>query len=217
MGKKGIYIALSGLDGSGKSTYQSYISKIIKENVNADIICTDGLKPLIYTKILKDNARRLQGNLFELFGDIALISYSLSLIQNYIEVIKPKLDQGFVVISHRNDLCCKAYTMLRDYKKTALPVINTMLDNIVTPDLHFFCNIEPEIAMDRINKRCEKYQYIPSINENLECLKELKLNYDYLIKTEYQNVINIDTNTNCEEIVKDLVFNTLKDKNYIIK
>lgn len=186
--RKGIFITISGIDGSGKTTIQKWIKEITSKYTTNEVLLVDGLKPLIYTNKLKENAK---GNIFETYGDICLLTYCLSLIRNLVTLIEPALNAGKIVIAHRDDLCCRAYTMLRDKDHTVMPIVEKVLENYISKDLHFYCDIDVDTALSRIDKRIEN-GYIPSINENRGCLTQLLKNYEELLKNE-KSVIRLDT------------------------
>lgn len=210
--KNGIFITISGIDGSGKSTVQSWISEVFKKYTDYKVMCIDGLKPLDYTNSLKEVAKQQEKNMFELFGDISLLTYCLSLIQNYVMVIRPALIEGKVVITHRNALCCKAYTMLRDNKHTAMPIVEQVLKSYGDIDLHFYCDVDVDTALERIKDRT-KQGYTPSINENKECLTKIHKNYQKLLDSEYKNVIILDTTSNIRSEVERIVLDYIDRKN----
>lgn len=188
----GTFITISGLDGSGKTTVQYKIEKILKKITRKEIICMDGLKPLKYTNILRKYAAKENQDIFELFGEISLFSFGLSLIDNYVNVIKPALEQDKIVITHRNDMCCKVYTRLRDYDNSVLPILNELLKSYPKADLHLYCMANVDIVMKRIKER-QKGGYKPSINEDYEHLTKAEAYYNELLLSDYSYVDFLDT------------------------
>lgn len=194
MKRKGTFITISGLDGSGKTTVQSIIEKMLLESTNKEIVCMDGLKPLKYTNVLRQYAIKEKQDIFELFREISLLSFALSLMDNYVNIIKPALEQGKIVISHRNDMCCKAYTKLRDYDNKVMPVLTELIKPYPKADVHLFCKADVDTVMKRIEMR-KKSGYIPSINEDYEHLTRIEKNYEELLGGEYSYVELIDTSS----------------------
>lgn len=188
----GTFITISGLDGSGKTTVQHRMKVILKELTKKEIICMDGLKPLKYTNMLRKYASQENQDVFELFGKISLFSFALSLIDNYVNIIRPALEQGKIVITHRNDMCCKVYTRLRDYDNSALPILNELLKSYPKADLHLYCNADVDTVMGRIEER-KKGGYTPSINEDYENLTKAEVYYNELLSTDYSYVKLFDT------------------------
>lgn len=190
--QRGTLIVISGIDGSGKSTVQKWIKEIYERQSDHEVLCIDGMKPLEYTKKLKNIAQMLHQDMFELFGDISLLAYSISLIRNYVTIIQPALEEGKIVISHRGTMCCKAYTMLRDKYNTVMPIVEQILKPYEKADLSFYCNVDVDTALERIAERIER-GYQPSINENRTCLTEIAKNYSKLLQENKDKVIVLDT------------------------
>lgn len=210
MVKQGIFITLSGIDASGKSTIQGWICNILRNYTDKEILLVDGLKPLVYTEILKEKATQYGEDMFDTFDDLCLLTYSLALIRKYLFVIEPALREGKIVITHRDDLCCKAYTMLRDKNKTVMPIIEKILSNYPEKDAHFYCDIDVETALKRIEIR-KKGGYIPSINENRECLEQLKKNYEKLLLNNKKAII-LNTKEITSKDIEKILLARLKGK-----
>lgn len=182
------------MNGSGKSTVQSKNKEILEELTTKEIVCIDGLKPLKYTNVLRSYAAKENQDVFELFGEISLFSFAISLMDNYINIIKPALEQGRIVVTHRNDLCCKVYTRLRDYNNTVLPILNELISAYPKADLHLYCNTNVDTVMGRIEERM-KSGYTPSINEDYEHLTKADMYYQKLLSTDYSYVEFLNTSS----------------------
>ncbi len=211
MQNNGIFITISGLDGSGKTTVQNKIQKLLSELSKKEILCVDGLKPLRYTNVLRNYAAKEKKDVFELFGEISLFSFALSLIDNYVNAIKPALEQGKIVISHRNDMCCKAYTQLRDYDNKVMPILTELLKVYPKADLHLYCVADVDTVMKRIEMRT-KSGYVPSINEDYEHLICIQKNYDILLMEQYSYVEVIDTSGSNKGMLDQTLCNILTEK-----
>lgn len=171
----------------------------------------DGLKPLRYTNVLRNYAAKEKKDVFELFGEISLFSFALSLIDNYVNVIKPALEQGKIVISHRNDMCCKAYTQLRDNDNKVMPILTELLKVYPKADLHLYCAADVDTVMKRIELRA-KSGYVPSINEDYEHLICIQKNYDILLMEQYSYVEVIDTSGSNKGMLDQTLCNILTEK-----
>ena len=154
----------------------------------------DGLKPLKYVDKLRDFASRENQDVFELFGEISLFSFALSLVDNYVNIIKPALEQNKIVVTHRNDMCCKVYTRLRDYDGHVLPILNELLKSYPKADLHLYCKANVDMVMERIKER-KRDGYTPSINEDYEHLTKAEEYYNELLVADYTFVESLDTSS----------------------
>lgn len=175
---KKVYIALSGIDGSGKTTYGEMLTRWIKSTLATEVIYTDGLKPCEFSSKLRNISSDLNVNYFDFFGDISLIAFALDLINSYENKIDKNRQLNQIVITHRNKLCCKTYSSLRDYSNSAYRIIDKILESIPDPDFYFYFDVSPEIAMHRIENRIKLKGGEKSINENIECLIKLKSIYE---------------------------------------
>lgn len=167
-----MYIGISGIDGSGKTTISKIISDFISTNFNAKTFLCDAMKPGCYNNELRGVEKLLNDNeLYDEFfsREIVNLAYSADLYENYTNIIKPKQDKGYIVISHRSRLCCRVYSEIFSEK---LAIVNTIMQSVPFPDILFYLKTSPEIAMDRIYRR-EKKEGIPICKkENLSTFKK---------------------------------------------
>lgn len=208
MEEKGIFITISGMDGSGKTTVQNRIKEILEKLTKKEIICVDGMKPLKYTKVLREYAAQSKQDIFEMFGDISLFSFVLSLMDNYVNIIKPALAQGKIVITHRNDMCCKVYTSLRDDNNSVIPILNEIVKTYPKADLHLYCNANLDLVLERIEER-KREGYTQSINEDYEHLVKIQQKYNEFLKADYSYVESIDTSSSELPMLDEVLRNRL--------
>lgn len=203
--KKGIHITFSGLDGSGKTTCIEALSQYLNKNDSDEIYCMDGLKPSKYNVKLKTVSDRYQLNMFETFGSLTQISFALDLIYTYENSILPLLNENKIVITHRNVMCSKAYSMLRDKNDEATKMINRIVTCIPQADIHFYLSVPAALAYERVTMRCDLNNSCPSINENLYFLILLEKHYQYLLDNEFKNCIIIDGTKKLSVIMDEVI------------
>lgn len=208
MKNNGLLICFSGIDGSGKSTYIKCVSEYLINEKKKNVIVCDAMKPCDYTERLKEVSQKLSGNMFDIFGsEFVNTTYAIDLIKNLENIIIPSLEKGNIVITHRYDLCCKAYSMLSNCN---MGVINRVLDICPKPDLHLYLDVNAEIAVSRINERCITTGIKKADKENYKTLTKARTNYMNLLENNYANVKIIDTSCNIEEENRKKVLNAVK-------
>lgn len=199
----GYIIAISGIDGSGKSTCAEMIKEIL-EGQGIESVIMDSMKdgPSV-TELMSlceyyHSAPRkmISPTLFN-------IAWTTDLIYNYENRVKSILSSGKSVILHRSELCCRVYSKLFEPENN---MVDRLLDKQkITYTMHVFLDISPSKAYSRIVDRdsCNKM----TEKERLEKLVEADEIYkDYLKKPQYNNIDVVDS-----DVSKDQLQNTLRD------
>ncbi|WP_432409122.1 dTMP kinase [Wukongibacter sp. M2B1] len=187
MGKKGKLITFCGIDGSGKSTHISMVYnylKSINKKVKTTTLVTRNSK---FFRILEPDL-----DVFPRQFNCDLIAF-----QRYMAIetkLKQELKEYDVILNNRYLYTDWAYT--RGFDKST-DLISLLIDKVPTPDVVLLFDIEPEIAMNRIEKRQkEKWEF----QENLRLLTETRNAYLKLAKE--RNFKIIDTASSKEDTFK---------------
>lgn len=210
---KGIFISFESSDGSGKSTQIKLIEQYLK-SLNYPVVVTrepGGTKiSEKLREILLDNDNKEMSYMTEAF------IYAASRAQHIDELIKPSLEQGKIVISDRFVDSSYVYQgVARELGIDTVYEINKFAIRGILPDVTFFLDLNPEIAMKRKKEQ-----------KTLDRLENEKIEFHQLtykgfksIATLYHNrIITIDANKTIEEIHKQIKFyvmNLLEMKGYI--
>jgi dTMP kinase len=185
--KKGVFICIEGLDGSGKTTQAKLLVKKLKKTHDA-----------IYTS---EPSQGLIGNLIRksyLYAKNRLSPYVEALlfaadrIEHVENEIFPALNKGQVVISDRYVFSSLAY---QGAGEVNLDWIQTINRNALLPDLAIFLDVDPEKVYYRLNS--EK-----SVMENLETQR--KVREIYLKFVEDKKLILINGNNSKINVAKEL-------------
>lgn len=187
-----MYIALSGVDGSGKSSIGKMLEEELRDKFEKITFC-DGIKPCIYSNLLRKTAIELKTDYFDYFQELSLIAFLLDLVNTYESKLKELLESQDILITHRNKLCCLTYSMLRDKNEKAIKIIDHILMGIPNPDFYFHLDVSAEVAMKRIEVRNSMTGASKSINERLELLEKLSDLYEVNIKNSSVPVYRFDT------------------------
>lgn len=190
---------LSGIDGSGKST----VAEIIKSYVQSvcdikNVFVMDAMKEGVYTSKLKHD---FGGDKYRRSFSTELINliYTGNLLHNYCEVTEKYLKNGYCVIMHRSDLCCRVYSKLFDENDY---MTDLLLNSVpFCSDLHFYMDISPRLSYSRILKRNGGANI--KIKESEEMLCRARDLYEkYLQKDIYKNVVRVNAESSINDIAR---------------
>jgi dTMP kinase len=197
--KKNLFIALEGIDGSGKSTQAKFLAaNFEKEGHKVYLTCepTDGpigamIRSIFNHKMEADH--RVIAGLF--------VADRLEHLLNKTHGILKKLDEGFTVISDRYCFSSYAYQgvhMSLDWVIEA----NSLSAELLRPDLNIFIDVDPEISMVRLNKGRDSIE----LYETLENLKIVKDKYFEAFKklNSKENIFITDGNYSPEVIAANI-------------
>lgn len=144
---KGIFIALEGPDGSGKSTVVNSIKKYLEEK-NIDFIFTREPGGTSIGEDIRDLI--LDNDNIDMKAETEALLYAASRAQHVHEKIRPALEEGKVVICERFLLSSLAYQGIgRNLGIEKVKMINDFGIDGTYPDLTLFFHIDPETALLR--------------------------------------------------------------------
>lgn len=143
----GLFIALEGPDGSGKSTISRLIGDYFNEKGIDHIVTREPGGTLI-----GENIRRLilDTENIEMCPETEALLYAASRGQHVHEVIHPALKKGKLVLCDRFVLSSLAYQGVgRELGIKEVKAINDFAIKDVYPDLILFFHIDPEVTLSR--------------------------------------------------------------------
>lgn len=149
--KQGIHIAFTGIDGSGKSTQAGRLTHHISKNYGRAYLAeprTDLTSQLLH--ILA--AQHGKAGRRQYFGSpLVDFSKAFDVVRDYYATVAPLLAAGMHVIEPRSIYCRIAMAFgksgMRDEK------LDQVLAIIPQPDMIFWIDMDPEVALARIEKR----------------------------------------------------------------
>ena len=197
--RNNLFIALEGIDGSGKSTQTKLLTEKLTaagHKVYSTFEPTDNFIGTIIRNILKGEKKADDRTIAGLF-----VADRLDHLLNETNGIVKKLEEGFTVITDRYYFSSYAYHgthMDIDWVIAA----NAMAASILKPDINIFIDVSPEAAMQRISKNRETVE----LYETLENLKNVRAKYKESFEklTEQENIFIADGNRSPEEIAVDI-------------
>lgn len=207
-----MFITFEGLDFCGKSTQVKLLQEYLtSRNLQVSLIREPGgvkISEKIRNIILDRNNE-------EMFFETELLLFSASRAQLVREVIIPKLEEGFIVISDRFHDSSIAYQGFgRELNINFVSDLQKFAIGNAVPDLTFFL----DIPVEEVNRRKSNVQ-----NSELDRIEISKNSFYEKVRNGYKNIseneerfITIDGLMSVEKIhekIKVIVENLLKDKN----
>jgi dTMP kinase len=198
--KKGIFIVIEGLDGSGKTTQAGLLAKKLSQKYNV-LLTAEPSRGKIGTFIR-------QGCLYEekrLQTEAEALLFAADRIEHMQKEVKPALDEGKLVICDRYVYSSLAY---QGGAGLSLDWIETINARALQPDFSVFIDVDPERVLDRLKRK-------KSVMETIETQR--KVREVYLKFVEKSELIRVDGDKPKEAVADELyavVLGLLKLKEY---
>ncbi len=168
--KKNLFIAIEGIDGSGKSTQAKNIAKRLEaegHKVYLTFEPTDMRIGKMIRSILGGKEKADEKVIAALF-----VADRLDHLLHETNGIIKKLEEGYTVITDRYYFSSYAYHGAHVDMDWVI-ASNSMAAQTLKPDVNIFVDVSPEIAMKRINANRESIE----IYETLDNLKAVQAQY----------------------------------------
>ncbi len=145
--KKGLFITFEGTDGSGKTTQIKLLEDYLRQKGYEVVISREPGGTRI-SEIIRDII--LDPKNKEIVPLTEMILYAASRAQHVAEVIDPAIDSGKIVICDRYVDSSYAYQGGgRGMDLKVIADVNRIAVNGTVPDITFFLDIDPEVALKR--------------------------------------------------------------------
>src|SRR3990167_7694516 len=207
--EKGLFIAIEGIDGAGKTTQARLVSEELAKanNVHLTKNPTDGLIGKLIREVLSGKVDIPPASFQYLFSADRQVQQ--------VEVLKD-LKDGKIIITDRYFWSAIVYGIVDredldfDQVGNLLLVsqgILSMYHQFLIPDITIFLDIPMKIALDRLNdKKIEKEIY-----ENEEKLKKIEKGYKWLIN-KFKNEFTIIDGTKSEKEITQEIIKIINEK-----
>ncbi|MEI8273165.1 MAG: dTMP kinase [Paludibacter sp.] len=197
--RKNLFIAFEGIDGSGKSTQVKLLVKKLKEEGHK-VYCTSEPTDRPIGAMIRDIFQhKMEADHRTIAG--LFIADRLDHLLNKSTGILKKLDEGYTVIIDRYYFSSYAYQgvhMSLDWVIEA----NKQSADLLRPDLNIFIDIEPDIAIQRINKGRELIELYET-KENLTNVRN-KFFEAFEKQKELEKIFITDGNRSQDNIACDI-------------
>ncbi len=208
--RKGILIAIEGIDGSGKSTLAHNISTRLREQ-GFDTTLT---KEPGASELGKEVRKLIQTQIIPLTPKAEYLLFAADRAQHFAELIIPSLEQKKLIISDRmsdSSLTYQGYGNGLDLEM--ITTINNWTMSTIIPDITVFVRVPVELALERAKKRGALSAY--EKRENF--LYRVAHGFEELYKN--RNDVMIVDGTQSPESLTTQVCNTITEwidtKNYL--
>jgi dTMP kinase len=197
MGKKGIFIVIEGLDGSGKTTQATLLEKKLEKNYKVLLTAEPSrckIGTFIRESYLYEDKR--------LPTEAEALLFAADRIEHMYKEVKPALDVEKLVICDRYVYSSLAY---QGSAGLSLEWIKTINARALQPDFSIFIDVSPERVIERLQRK-------KSVMETLETQK--KVREVYLKFVEKGELVRIDGDKPKDVVAENLyakVLGLLKD------
>jgi len=205
---KGLYIALEGIDGSGKTTQVEELAKYF-ESKGKKVVRTreprkEGIIGDLVNQILKGELKIPPKAFQYLFSTDRVIHLE--------EIVLPALKEGKIVISDRSFWSAVVYGILDkskdyDYKEAnQILVAQSILSfyhQFTAPDYTFYLHIGLDEAMKRIAQKHE--DNAKEIYETKDKVEAVRKGYDWLMEKFQTEITIVDGEKSIGEVTKEMI------------
>jgi dTMP kinase len=192
MTKKGVFIVIEGLDGSGKTTQSTLLARKLSENHK--VLCTaepsyGKIGAFIRNDCLYEERR--------LPTEAEALLFAADRIQHMQNELTPALSEGKIVICDRYIYSSLAY---QGSAGLSLDWIKTINARAIEPDFALFIDVPPERVLQRLQRK-------RSVMETLKTQKRVR--EIYLKYVEKGELISIDGDRSKDVVAEELCSNVL--------
>lgn len=204
----GKYIAIEGIDGSGKSTQAQKIKEYFELKGNAVVTTYEPNLSLfggedivkVFTSKKKIPPQALQYLL------------SANRLINLSEIVEPTLEKGHMLITDRSfwsavvygcmDLN-NTYSLDDSHRMLITQSILSMYHQSIVPDITFYLSVSAETGITRLQERKKSREN--DLYEKREKLEKVVEGYTWLVKNYPEQLIQIDGERAIDEITQDMI------------
>jgi dTMP kinase len=187
MAKKGIFLVIEGLDGSGKTTQAALLAEKFRKTHSVLLTAEPShgkIGSFIRGSCLYENTR--------LPTEAEALMFAADRIEHMYSEVKPALDEGKLVICDRYIYSSLAY---QGNSGLSLDWIKTINARALQPDICIFIDVPPKKVIERLQRK-------KSVMETLET--QQKVREVYMKYVEKGELVRIDGDKEKEQVAEDL-------------
>lgn len=202
------FITFEGPEGSGKTSVIKEVYEALKRQGH-DVIVTREPGGVAISERIRSLLLDYNDEVMDARTEALL--FAASRRQHVIEVIKPALEAGKIVLCDRYIDSSLAYQgVARDLGIEEVYSLNLFAIETYIPDLTLFIDISPETGLKRVKKNQRAMDRLDL--ETLEFHQKVYEGYQTLMELEPERIKRIDGNTTIEAISKKAIELILKEQ-----
>lgn len=202
MQRRGRFLSIEGIDGSGKTTTINRLAEAIEADGYDLLILREPGGTAVGERvrsILLDEVHAGMDGLCELF------LFAAARAELTAKVIRPKLDAGSVVICDRFIDSTVAYQGYgRGVDREQIQRINEVATGGLKPDRTFLLDLDPAVASKRLAGRTDQAQDRLD-QEDMSFRRSVREGYLALADSEPERIVRIDANRSTDEVVSEIL------------
>ena len=160
MKKKGIFICIEGLDGSGKTTHAHRLVRNLQKKGFDAVYTTEPSRGEI-GKFIRESVLQRKKRVPRV---VEALLFAVDRVDHLEKDVKPALDEGKIVVSDRCVYSSLAYQGAAGLDLKWIEEINRMA---LPPDLAIYIDVPPEVVVKRIRRK-------KSVMERLETQRRVR-------------------------------------------
>lgn len=196
---RNLFIALEGIDGSGKSTQVNLLKEILEKSGHKVYCTAEPTNSPIGTIIRNIFTHKMEADHRVIAG--LFIADRLDHLLNKTDGILKKLAEGYTVITDRY------YFSSYAYQGTHMPLewvieANSLSAELLKPDINIYIDITPELSISRLKKGRTSME----LYETMSNLKDVRDKYKEAFNRlkSKENIFITDGNRDAEAIASDI-------------
>ncbi|MBA3751882.1 dTMP kinase [Candidatus Dependentiae bacterium] len=196
--KRGIFLTLEGIDGSGKSSALKALYTELSLQYNVIATREPGATPI--GKHIRDV---VQSSSEPLCPRAEFLLFAADRAQHFHEIVLPYLADSYIVISDRmadSSLAYQGYG--RGLDKEFIKTVNEWVTRGVKPDCTFYLRTDQTVARERVNRRLEIKTTIEK--EHNDFFQRVTDGFEAIFNGR-SDVIVIDASQNQKKVHEDII------------
>lgn len=212
---KGIYVALEGIDGSGKSTQLHLLAEKLRSEGLHVVLTSEPKSDSVIGKII----REVLSNKISMPSAAFQYLYSADRVMNQENIVKPSLEKGEIVLTHRSFWSVIPYGVMdkgmQSYDKKNAEVLMvaqgllSQYHQFICPDVTFYLDVPVDVAMDRLSHMDKTKE----IYEKKDKLAQIARGYEWEMQEFPDKFVRIDGTRSEDQITQqifDYITNSIK-------
>ncbi|MFJ7756164.1 dTMP kinase [Peribacillus muralis] len=198
--KRGIFITMEGPEGAGKTTITQMLGKALQEE-GYQVLLTREPGGVPISEQIREVILNKKNTAMNPRTEALL--YAAARRQHLVEVVKPELDRGGIVLCDRfidSSLAYQGHARGLDIEEVYS--INKFAIGDMMPDVTFFFNIDPEEGLKRIQSNGEREVNRLDL-EALDFHKKVCEGYQIIIDRWRERFIIVDAGRSIDEVLEE--------------